>query len=175
MCTIILLYPNKKELIRLFIEVSAPLCESESVLSMDTLMQHGTTSCLLHSLAVAYFSLMLVAALRIHCDKRSLVRGALLHDYFLYDWHIPDVRGAHKLHGFTHPGAALENAKRDFKLNATECNIIARHMFPLTPKPPRCRESLVVCLVDKYCAVEEFFRKKPYAAQRRLFGRVTGK
>ena len=41
-------------------------------------------------------------------DKRSLIRGALLHDYFLYDWH--DKNKPAKFHGFTHPKIAFENA-----------------------------------------------------------------
>ncbi len=156
---------NKK----LFMDIVGELCENEKVLSMDNLKQHGNTTCLMHSLAVAYYSLLFVDKYNIKCDKRSLVRGAVLHDYFLYDWHVPDTRGKHKLHGFTHPSEALKNAKEDFELNEIECNIIARHMFPLTPKPPRFRESAIVSLMDKYCAIAEFFSKKPYSAHSRLF------
>ena len=159
---------KNSELIRFFIDTVRPLCENEKVLSMDGLKQHGGTSCLVHSLAVAYYSLVFVSALGIRCDRKSLVRGALLHDYFLYDWHVKETRTAHRLHGFTHPGAALCNARKDFDLNEIESNIIARHMFPLTPKPPRFRESLVVCLIDKYCAVAEFLSGKPSARRRFL-------
>jgi hypothetical protein len=81
------------------------------------------------------------------------VRGALLHDYFLYDWHEKD--GGHRLHGFRHPAFALYNASKDFSLNRKERNIIARHMFPLTVLPPRCLEAWIVCFVDKYCAFSE--------------------
>ena len=55
---------------------------------------------------------------------RSLVRGALLHDYFLYDWHIPDE--SHKWHGVTHAGDALKNARRDFELNEIEQDMISK-------------------------------------------------
>ena len=33
--------------------------------------------------------------------------------------------------------------------------MIAKHMFPLTLRPPRFRESWIVCLADKWCALEE--------------------
>lgn len=50
-------------------------------------VQHGDTSCLLHCVAVAYYSAAILDLLRIRYDRRALVRGALLHDFFLYDWH----------------------------------------------------------------------------------------
>jgi uncharacterized protein len=40
----------------------------------------------------------------------SLIRGALLHDYFLYDWHKGKNRK--KLHGFRHPGIAVKMQNR---------------------------------------------------------------
>ena len=51
-------------------------------------IQHGAVSCYLHSFFVAYMSVWLAKRFRIRVHFRSLVRGALLHDYFLYDWHI---------------------------------------------------------------------------------------
>lgn len=36
--------------------------------------------------------------------------------------------------------------------------MIARHMFPLTPIPPGCREAWLVCLADKWCAMKETLR-----------------
>lgn len=116
-------------------------------------VQHGTTSTLLHSIAVAYKADEL--AHRWGCLGRlaEVRRAALLHDYFLYDWH--EKNAGHRFHGFTHPGTALKNAQEDFRLTPVEQNIIARHMFPLCPIPPRCREAWLVCVADKYCALLE--------------------
>lgn len=119
-------------------------------------MQHGDVSVYDHSVQVARQSLRLVRRMNLTVDERSLIRGALLHDYFLYDWHERDA--GHRLHGFFHPGKALANARSDYDLNETEENIILRHMFPLTPVPPRCREAWIVCLADKYIAAKETFR-----------------
>lgn len=116
-------------------------------------VQHGRTSIYDHSIQVARFSLYLAQKLPVRVDRRSLIRGALLHDYFLYDWHVPD--DSHRLHGFKHPKTAWKNAKADFLLTPIEENIIRRHMFPLTLIPPACRESWIVCLADKYCALRE--------------------
>ncbi|MDY2921984.1 MAG: HD domain-containing protein [Eubacterium sp.] len=119
-------------------------------------MQHGSTSVYEHSVKVAYISLCLAKWLHLKVDPVSLMRGALLHDYFLYDWHEKDR--SHRLHGFRHASTALRNAERDFQLNEVEKNIIARHMFPLNPIPPKYKEAWVVCLADKYCAFLETVR-----------------
>ena len=113
-------------------------------------IQHGTMSVHAHVISVAHASLAMAGRLErlgIRIDRASLIRGALLHDYFLYDWHDPDP--SHRLHGFTHPFAALARAEED------ERNIISRHMFPLVPIPPTCREAWLVCLADKACALHE--------------------
>lgn len=115
--------------------------------------QHGTTSIYAHSVQVADFSLYLAHKWNLQVDERSLARGALLHDYFLYDWH--DSSNGHHLHGLTHPALALKNAKMDYILNEVEENIIHRHMFPLTPVPPMYTEAWLVCMADKYCALRE--------------------
>ena len=125
--------------------------------------QHGSTSVYQHSINVAYLSLWLAGRLPLRTDRRALVRGALLHDYFLYDWHKNKIRPSrfykfYELHGFTHPGTALKNAKKDFRLTPREQDIIARHMFPLTVLPPKSKEGWMVCLADKWCAAEETVR-----------------
>ena len=119
-------------------------------------VQHGDVSVYEHVVAVAAESCRMADALARHgiaVDRPSLVRGALLHDYFLYDWHDPDP--SHRLHGFRHPFFALRNAEDDFTLDERERNIIVRHMFPLVPVPPTCREAWIVCGADKLVALRE--------------------
>ena len=65
-------------------------------------MQHGRCSVYRHSVAVARTGLDMAERLGIRIDAESLVRGALLHDYFLYDWHT-GYPGPPCTHGFTHP------------------------------------------------------------------------
>ena len=67
-------------------------------------IQHGTVSVYEHVRSVARASSAIASALEragVRVDRASLIRGALLHDYFLYDWH--DADPSHRLHGFTHP------------------------------------------------------------------------
>lgn len=119
-------------------------------------IQHGTTSLYQHCISVAYRSIVIAVKFNLDIDMRSMIRGALLHDYYLYDWHNKEVRS--KLHGFHHPRIACENATRDFQLNPIEQDIIRRHMFPLTPKPPKHKEARVICVADKVCSLQETFR-----------------
>ena len=116
-------------------------------------IQHGDTTVLEHSAAVTACCALIARALRVPVDERALMRGALLHDYFLYDWHVYDP--SHRLHGFTHPGRACKNAIRDFGVGRREQSMIRHHMFPLTPTPPTCREGAILCVADKIVATGE--------------------
>ena len=48
-------------------------------------IQHGTTTLYQHCISVAYRSIIIASKFNLDVDMRSLVRGALLHDYYLYD------------------------------------------------------------------------------------------
>lgn len=139
-----------------------PLLEDERVQQMAQFIQHGNTTCLDHCEAVAFCSAELAYKYQWNVDMKSLIRGAILHDYFLYDWHDQKLGN---LHGFYHPGIALKNATKDFELTEIEKDIIKKHMFPLTIFLPRYKESMIVSFADKYCTLREFFRK--------LFGKVA--
>lgn len=133
-------------------QISALSAEGRLAQTSDYL-QHGRVSVYEHCLSVTRCSCDIARFLRIPVDHRSLIRGALLHDYFLYDWHEKD--DGHRWHGFHHPARALKNAREDFTLTEVESDIILRHMFPLVPVPPACRESWIVCLADKIYATKE--------------------
>jgi uncharacterized protein len=45
---------------------------------------------------------------------------------------------------------------KEFPINDIEQDIIIKHMWPLTVIPPRYKESLIVCFIDKYAASLEF-------------------
>ena len=128
--------------------------EGESRLGMERrYYQHGVTTIFQHSINVACVSCKIAEKYHLDVDYYALIRGALLHDYFLYDWHVKDI--SHRFHGFTHPRIALENADKEFQLTETERNMIYCHMFPLTPIPPSTKEAWIVCVADKICALSE--------------------
>ena len=54
----------------------------------------------------------------------------------------------------------VKNARRDFQLGEIEQDVIQKHMFPLNLKPPKYKESALVCLADKLSALEETIRRR---------------
>ncbi len=118
--------------------------------------QHDTTDCYEHSICVAYICLKLAKAFHWHIDTKSMVRGALLHDYFLYDWHDGN-KYQKTFHTYVHPLYSLRNAKREYDLNAIEKDVILKHMFPLTPMLPRYKETILITIADKCCAAGEIW------------------
>jgi len=137
--------------------------------NMKTNIQHGSTNCVLHSIAVTHFSLIVAIKLHLKVNYIDITTGALLHDYFLYDWH--DKEKCQKWHGFKHPVIALKNATNKWNLNDVEKDIITTHMFPLTlSKMPKYKESVLVCIIDKICALyETFARKDPYKMLKKIY------
>lgn len=147
---------NRYRTLQKQIERSAPdILKSRNFYKTKGYIQHGNMTVNSHVLNVARYSLAISEKLHIRCSRRELIRGALLHDYFLYDWHKPDADNPHKLHGFYHPGTALRNAAREYHLTEREKDIIKKHMWPLTVVPPRCREAWIVTTADKWCSLME--------------------
>ncbi len=121
------------------------------VLKMDDYSQHLNTSRLQHSLNVAYYSFLLARKLKL--QVRDAVRGALLHDLFLYEWRTeqPD-EGNHVL---VHPIQALQNARHVTEVTDIMEDVIASHMWPVGNVKPTTPEGWLIQMVDKMCAVME--------------------
>ena len=138
--------------------------DQREALQMRDYIQHGRVTTYVHCMRVAMTSFWLNRHLCLHADEVSLVRGAFLHDFYLYDWHhCADLPG---LHGFEHPARALKNAEKYFTLNDTERDIIATHMWPLTlTKHPHCREAAIVCMADKLCSAQETVQRNERVPQ----------
>ena len=123
-------------------------------IKMKEVNQHGTTTVYGHSIKVAYLSCKLASKFKLNVNYSKLIKGALLHDYFLYDRKDNLHEG---FHGFTHAKTALKNAKQDYGIDEVEADIILKHMFPLNIKPPKYKESWIVCIADTLSAAIEFF------------------
>lgn len=149
---------RQKQLRRRIREAGADILEAPNFQMTRQHIQHGTVTVNAHCINVAKHSLMLAEKLGIRYEARELIRGALLHDYFLYDWHDKDHINPFKLHGFFHPGRALKNATRDFELTEREKDIIRKHMWPMTIIPPMCREAWIVTAADKWVSLLETLR-----------------
>ena len=118
-----------------------------------------------HSVAVAEAACGLAHLMCLsESETASVVRAALLHDFFGYDWHgerfrrylshFSGIRRITHMHGFIHGHIAADRARHMFGLSARECEAIARHMFPLAAMP-RTRIAWIITLADKAVASKE--------------------
>lgn len=137
-----------------FEEIIQDLLEDPDVQKMRMLPQHSKGgNCLDHSLYVSYLSFLICR--RLGLNYVSAARAGLLHDFSLRNWD-EDEMGVKRL--WKHPHLALENASARYDLSDLEKDIIVKHMWPLTRPLPRHRESFVVSVADKMCAVMEMCR-----------------
>ncbi|MEG1801535.1 MAG: HDIG domain-containing protein [Oscillospiraceae bacterium] len=139
------------------------------VQEMGKISQHVQgISCLDHCIFVSYMSFAICKKLGL--DANAAARGALLHDLYLCNWDYTNIGHWERL--LIHPKMALENAK-EFGLSSLEKDIISKHMWPVTLfHVPLHRESAVVNLADKACAIAEvcgiYWRLKTKNQLRRL-------
>jgi uncharacterized protein len=110
-----------------------------------------------HSIKVAFLCYLYHKTYSPDIDLREFVRGALLHDYYLYDWH--DKAKGTRLHLFTHPRRALRNVLARYpELSKMQKDMILHHMFPLTPVPPLTRGGWLLWFYDKFAALSDYRR-----------------
>ena len=143
-------------LLREFIAIVGDILHSEEFGKMKKYRHHVNGSLYDHSIKVAYLCFKHHKRFGLQTDIAEFVRGAILHDFYLYDLHDETV--THKLHWFRHPETALQNAvKRYPVLTPMQKDMIKHHMFPLTPIPPTTSAGWLVCLYDKAAAISDRF------------------
>lgn len=136
-----------------YIALVEDLLATDEVQSLAEFTQHHYSTRLEHSISVSYLSYRI--AKKVGGDIRSTARAGLLHDLFYYDWRTEEYTGGS--HAYVHPRVAVENAEKITELNAKERDIIIKHMWLATIAFPRYKESYIVTMVDKYCAINEVF------------------
>ena len=156
-----------------FQSIIKDIIANSSVLSLKEHVQHMKGSRYQHCYEVAYYTYILSKKLGL--DYISATRGAMLHDFYFYDWRNKGVEGQKRFHAYRHPRIALNNAIENFELNEVEKDIIVKHMWPLTFPLPRFSESYIVTLVDKYCATKEFFNFLKYRKHLKKLKRLEKK
>ncbi len=135
------------------------LLEKEEVKEMNNYRHHFDISCLEHSNHVAYYSYLI--SKKHNLNYEELTRAALLHDLFLYDWHTHKCpKGFTNMHGFSHPKEALKNAKKITKISDMQEDVIVKHMWPLTVKLPKYKETWIITLTDKIATISEYLEYK---------------
>lgn len=124
-----------------------------------------------HSILVSFKAFLI--AKYTNADARTCAIAGLLHDFYTQAWiyseelaridngrYIKDIgkkKPLFKMHGFVHGVDAAHNYIKYFpELESDKItNSIMRHMFPLTPIPPKYREGLIITIVDKLNSVRE--------------------
>ena len=139
-----------------FISIISDMIENNTVKQMHDFKQHYETTCFEHCLVASYYCYLLCK--KFNLDYISCSRAAMVHDLFLYDWRKRQ-NGRKGLHAFTHPQTAYDNASKLFDLNEKEKDIILKHMWPVTLALPKYKESYILTLVDKYCALNESYQE----------------
>ena len=108
-----------REIQRQIREAAPDILHSGNFYSTKKHIQHGNMTVNDHVMDVARYSIAISDKLHIPCKRKDLIRGALLHDYFLYDWHKPDMQEPHKLHGFYHPWQSIEKCQPGVQADGT--------------------------------------------------------
>lgn len=126
------------------------------------MIRHHEKSIFYHNLRVARVAYrlgrMIEKISRWRMKRKALIRGALLHDFFFYDWRR-ERPASGKLHAFEHPKESSRHAERFYSATRRERNIILSHMWPLGLPWPWHMESWLVTVADKWVSLKEFCRK----------------
>lgn len=147
-----------------FVILVREIIHSEEFRGMKHYRHHIKGNVYDHSVKTAYLCYKHHRRFGTNINLQEFVRGAILHDFYLYDWHDKDA--AHRFHGFTHPRRALENALHKYPdLTRIEQDMILHHMFPLTPVPPTTKAGWLICLYDKVAAVSDYFGENKWKLQ----------
>ena len=140
---------------RQMMEILSEIESERIVQEMKQYTQHGKISTYENCKNVAKLSYRIDRRLFLHSDLRVLLTGAMLHDFYLYDWHSED-EGMHNLHGFTHAETACINAQKYFNIDTKTSQVIYCHMWPLNPRRvPKSKEGWIVCFADKCISLYE--------------------
>lgn len=132
---------------------------SDLFMSMFGYIQHGDTTTAEHCISVAYRADSRLRASGRPFDEMALIRAALLHDAFPYDWH--DRSASYDHHATMHARYACEEASKAFDLSDLEREIILSHMWPLPPRRPSSREAWAVTFADKWSSSIETVLSHP--------------
>jgi uncharacterized protein len=138
------------ELKQEFLDLISEYLKDPNIQKLKDSLHHRDKNRLEHVVEVAFYSFLI--AKKMSLDENIIVKGAMLHDLFYYDW----LREGPRLHGLRHPKISLENARKLYPISKKEADIIKKHMWPLTLMPPRYLESLVVSLVDSFCSARDY-------------------
>ena len=137
-----------------YISLVGDLLENELVDGMKKYHHHKKINTHFHSVYVSYRVMKTCNALGIG-NTQPIVRAALLHDFYLYEWYT-EKHGEY--HIFYHPKESVKNIEKYFgALTKMQKNMILSHMWPTYVERPRYLASWILTFSDKQCALEDYF------------------
>ena len=145
---------SKKELSEnSYYEHIRDIIESDEFIKLKDITHHRVTTRYQHCINVSYHNYVICRKLGF--DAVSAARAWLLHDLFYYN--RKEYNKSHKAlsHSRFHSLVALDNALKLTEINDRERDIIENHMWPATKQRPKYKESYIIVVVDKYCAILE--------------------
>lgn len=143
-----------------FYDCVSDIIDCDELARLKEITHHISTTRFQHCINVSYYSYLICR--KFSLDARSAARAGLLHDLFYYsrkDYNNTKTKNQLS-HSQLHSFVAVENAERLIDINELERDIIEKHMWPVTKKLPKYKESYIITMVDKYCAVLEYFIPK---------------
>ncbi len=133
-----------------FSDIIIEFLQNSEYIKLNNFYQHINISRLTHSINVAYITYILCKKFKL--NYISATKGAMLHDFFLYDW--KQKNESPLKHSLNHPKFALKNSKKIFAVDKIMEDCILNHMWPLG-KFPKTNEGRIVQLADKYSTTYE--------------------
>ena len=146
---------KEKKYIDIFVNLTGDLLCDELVESMKNYHHHKEINTHYHSLFVAYSVMKLCERLQV-INEREIVRAALLHDFYLYEWFTEKHE---EYHIWYHPKESVKNIEAHFgKLTPMQKNMVLSHMFPTYVELPKSLGAWMLTFCDKRCAIEDYFK-----------------
>ena len=132
------------------------IIDSDELEKLKLIRHHISTTRFQHCVNVSYYSYILCRKFRL--NARAAARAGLLHDLFFYDrkaYNSAREKGQPH-HSRMHSRIAVKNASELTDISVLERDMIEKHMWPVTLSLPKYKETYIITVIDKYCAVLEF-------------------
>lgn len=141
---------------REFNELAEPFILEKLYQSQKEISHHHHSNIFNHEIGVAKYCYIVARKHPGKYDIKSLIFGALFHDYFLYNWRFEKNR--RRPHAYAHPKIAYNNLIKQYEVNKKEKNMILAHMWPLMFFYfPMSKEAWLLCFADKVLSFLDFF------------------
>ena len=139
--------------IKKYLSLCTDLLCDEKVKSMANYRHHKSITTHYHSVYVSFYVMRVCDKLHVS-HEREIVRAALLHDFYLYEWYTEKHE---ENHIFYHPKESVKNIEAHFgALTPRQKNMVLSHMFPTSKVMPRYLGSWILTLTDKCCATADY-------------------